>query len=255
MWESNLKGPELLMAVAIADHADTDGRCFPGLDTLAAKVKLKKRQVQEIIHRLEKRGIIKTVPGKGRGHHTVFEFQKVQDSAPIPKAKRCSPPQIKGAGLCTEKVQDSAPPYKEEPLIEPLIEPEGEKPAPTFAHPALKAIREITKSNPPQEVWAPLIRVLGTEFDFARLMTCFQKWRLKGYREKNYGWITDWYANGVPEDKNGTDKNHASATEKSGRRGINAKAMVEQLKQRGLAERAAKAGQPLLGNGNGSNSS
>jgi hypothetical protein len=121
MWESNLKGPELLMAVAIADHADTDGRCFPGLDTLAAKVKLKKRQVQEIIHRLEKRGIIKIVPGKGRGHLSVFEFQKVQDSASIPEAKRCSPPQIKGAGSCTQKVQDSASPYKEEPLIEPLM--------------------------------------------------------------------------------------------------------------------------------------
>jgi hypothetical protein len=57
----------------------------------------------------------------------------------------------------------------------------------------------------------------------------------------------------IEEQENGTDQKYASHTEKNHQRGNNAKAMVAQLREQGLAERAAKARQGLLGNGNGTN--
>jgi hypothetical protein len=49
IWEerTDLKGSELYCAIAIADHADADGRCFPGIGEIAKKMRLKERQVQD----------------------------------------------------------------------------------------------------------------------------------------------------------------------------------------------------------------
>lgn len=221
MWESDLKGAELLMAIAIADHADHEGECFPGLDSLASKLKLKKRQVQDLVDRLERKGIIKMTRGKGRGHKTLFQFQKVQDSAPIKPKEKVQESAIKGAVSCKEKVQFSASPsYKEEPLIEPIINREREPtptaadfgpprlgPPPKHKHPAIKAIFDITKSQPNRAIWDDLIDLLGDEPDVPRLVKCHKAWVTKGFKEKNLGWVTDWYVDGIPEKQNGTHQN------------------------------------------------
>ncbi len=145
MWESDLKGPELLLALAIADHADSDGRCFPGIEHLGLKTKLKKRQVQQLIHRLASKKVISIESGNGRGHKAIFQFQKVQDNAPFSEPekvqdstpfrdaekvqenapfeddKRCAIVHVKGAQSCTEKVQDPARRYINH-SFEPSIE-------------------------------------------------------------------------------------------------------------------------------------
>lgn len=125
IWEerTDLKGAELLLAVAIADHADNDGRCFPGIKSLCLKMRLKERQVQDLIKRLEKKNVFNVERGNGRGHLTEFKMKKVQDSAsitPTKKVQKTTPiEEEKGAGFCKKRVQDSATPiYKEEPLIE-----------------------------------------------------------------------------------------------------------------------------------------
>jgi hypothetical protein len=135
IWEerTDLKGSDLLCAIAIADHADAEGRCHPGIPFLCEKLRLKTRQVQDLIQRLEAKKVLKVVRGIGRGHRSEFQFIKVQYSAPIETAKRCEIPHplepekvqdsaIKGAEVCEEKVQDSA----NAPYIEPLIEPNTE---------------------------------------------------------------------------------------------------------------------------------
>ncbi len=112
------------------------------------------------------------------------------------------------------------PPYKEEPLGKEEEkrggEPRARAPAngqPTaadfgppqngpesrFYHPALAAIREITKHSPDRVIWGELIATLGSDFDRERLEKCFRAWRLRGFRTNNYGWITDWYVNGIRE--------------------------------------------------------
>ena len=108
---------------AIADHADNDGRCFPGIKSLCLKMRLKERQVQDLIKRLEKKNVFNVERGNGRGHLTEFKMKKVQDSAsitPTKKVQKTTPiEEEKGAGFCKKRVQDSATPiYKEEPLIE-----------------------------------------------------------------------------------------------------------------------------------------
>ncbi len=105
------------------------------------------------------------------------------------------------------------------PLLPPLL-PEGEPrarepangqptaadfgppqngPEPRFYHPALAAIREITKHSPDRVIWDDLIATLGSDFDRERLDQCYRAWRLRGFRTNNYGWVTDWYVNGIRE--------------------------------------------------------
>jgi hypothetical protein len=124
IWEerTDLKGSELYCAVAIADHADADGRCFPGTETIARKMRLKERQVQDLIKRLEDKNVFDVTRGNGRGNLTSFQFKRVQENAPINKTKRVQDSAKKGAGFCKKRVQDSALPiYKEESFKEHSI--------------------------------------------------------------------------------------------------------------------------------------
>ncbi len=53
VWETaNARGNRLLMLLALADHADDDGICWPGIERLAVKTRLTARQVQRILRSL-----------------------------------------------------------------------------------------------------------------------------------------------------------------------------------------------------------
>lgn len=123
IWEerNDLKGSELYCAIAIADHADADGYCFPGIKTIAMKMRLKDRQVQDLIKRLETKNVFDVIRGNGRGNLTCFKFKRVQDSTSFIETERVQDSAKKGAGFCKKRVQDSAfPIYKEEPFKEPI---------------------------------------------------------------------------------------------------------------------------------------
>lgn len=118
--ETDLQGSELLLALAIADHADADGKCFPGVEKLAKKIRLKPRQTQVLLKRLEEKGVVKIEHGQGRGHTSHYALQKVQSSAPITDEEKVHSGDIKGAFSRQEKVHSGAPPiYKDEPSLEP----------------------------------------------------------------------------------------------------------------------------------------
>jgi hypothetical protein len=56
IWEhSKQKGSSLLLLLAIADHADDDGYCWPGIENLAQKIRMSDRQTTRILEQLEKR--------------------------------------------------------------------------------------------------------------------------------------------------------------------------------------------------------
>ncbi len=66
VWEnSTVQGGELLVLLAMADHANDAGeRIFPSVDSLRQKARLSRRQVQRILRGLEESGQIRQL-----GHH------------------------------------------------------------------------------------------------------------------------------------------------------------------------------------------
>jgi hypothetical protein len=70
---------------------------------------------------------------------------------------------------------------------------------PRTSHPAIIAVFEVTGRRPDKDLYNKIIRTLGDEPDGQRLVECFEAWRGKDYKPTNYGWITDWYVNGIPE--------------------------------------------------------
>lgn len=57
VWEfSPYKGGSLLVQLALADHANDGGYCWPSVDALAKKCRLTSRQVRKILSTLEKKG-------------------------------------------------------------------------------------------------------------------------------------------------------------------------------------------------------
>lgn len=69
--------------------------------------------------------------------------------------------------------------------------------------PAIQAIFRITGRYPALSQYDVLIDILGLEPDIDKLKSCWTAWReekpgKKPYSPFNYGWITDWYINGIP---------------------------------------------------------
>lgn len=77
MWKFGLTRPELAVALAIADYADNDGRCFPGYLTLAKKIGMGERQLRRVIGRLKARGVLSASSGVGRGNKKIFQLNMV----------------------------------------------------------------------------------------------------------------------------------------------------------------------------------
>lgn len=76
-------------------------------------------------------------------------------------------------------------------------EPRNVPPA-KFHHPALKAIRELTKHNPPKAIWDDLIDILTDSPDLDLLKACHKAWLFKGNKETNLAWVNEWYVQGGP---------------------------------------------------------
>lgn len=59
VWKlADLDGSSLLLMLAIADMANDDGLCWPGIKHLANKVRLKERQTINLINELEEKGYL-----------------------------------------------------------------------------------------------------------------------------------------------------------------------------------------------------
>ncbi len=66
VWKNApVKGGDLLVLLALADHANERGMCWPSIPTLAEKSRLSERQVYEIIGRLERKKLIDIDRGAG----------------------------------------------------------------------------------------------------------------------------------------------------------------------------------------------
>ena len=57
VWKnSKAKSTKLLLMLALADHADDDGYCWPRIETLAHKIRMSSRSVRRFVQELEQQG-------------------------------------------------------------------------------------------------------------------------------------------------------------------------------------------------------
>ena len=123
IWEhSKHSGTDLLMLLALADHANDDGVCWPSLPRLAARCRVSKRQAINIIHRLEKAGDITIARGGGR-HHCSHYTVKGETECTVSHKGEIQ----RGNGEIQRQNGEIA--LSPEPPIEPPIEPKKAKTA------------------------------------------------------------------------------------------------------------------------------
>jgi DnaD/phage-associated family protein len=77
VWDSSShSGNALLVLLAIADHANDEGICWPSISTIAKKARISERQTKRIIQDLADSGEIEIVKrGDGRGHSTIYKLK------------------------------------------------------------------------------------------------------------------------------------------------------------------------------------
>jgi DnaD/phage-associated family protein len=77
VWEhSKHDGSKLLVLLALADHANDDGVCWPSIPRLAKRARISERQVKRIVQDLADSGDLEIVSrGDGRGHSTIYKLK------------------------------------------------------------------------------------------------------------------------------------------------------------------------------------
>lgn len=69
VWEhSKQRGASLLVILALANRADSNGICWPGQDELAARARISRRSVQRIVDRATAAGEIAVTERPGKSH-------------------------------------------------------------------------------------------------------------------------------------------------------------------------------------------
>lgn len=101
IFESKSLGPtERLVMLALADHADDDGRCYPSIPRLCQRTGLSERAVQTNTRKLTEQGYIRVVEGGGKGKSNLYflssnpaagaPFETPNPAAYAPRS-RCTP--------------------------------------------------------------------------------------------------------------------------------------------------------------------
>lgn len=66
IWDnSEAQGTELLCLLALADYANDEGECYPGIKRLAHRCRVGERAIQKVLRKLEEAGEVETITGKG----------------------------------------------------------------------------------------------------------------------------------------------------------------------------------------------
>ncbi len=145
-WEQDLKtGPKLVL-VALADHSDGNGVCWPGHDLVAEKCGLSRQTVVEHIAHLEARGLLRSerTRNEGKAGKTRYFLNleggpstrpgKAPSNVGNPDIERpenrqsmSGVPTLSNVGVSGVSMSGVHPPYKEEPkAIEPTpLPPKG----------------------------------------------------------------------------------------------------------------------------------
>src|SRR3990167_3610158 len=133
IWATSAhKGSALLLLLAIADHAHDDGGgAYPSIETLAAKIRMGKRNVIYLLKTLEKSGELAVNRDSGPNGANLYQISMVQSLHVQNPTQHGAIPCQHGAIPCNGLVQNPAslsaiaiaPKPSLEPLKEPLLEP------------------------------------------------------------------------------------------------------------------------------------
>lgn len=130
VWEhSAQKGARLLLLLAIADHADDDGFAWPGLDRLAAKTRMSRRQTITNLQALIADGELQLIDRGGAGARDTNRYRvivKGANIAPSKGAEIAPSPETKGAVSANKgavSANKGAVATAPEPSVEPSLKP------------------------------------------------------------------------------------------------------------------------------------
>jgi hypothetical protein len=95
VWELQLPREEKYVLLALADHADHDGNnVFPSIALVAWKTDYSERRIQELMRRLENKGLLVKVEERfGRGHTVKYRIDLASGTfrEPLRKGAKISP--------------------------------------------------------------------------------------------------------------------------------------------------------------------
>ena len=75
VWErEDISATEALILLALADHANDEGNCYPSVGRLAKRCKMSDRGVQKIVQRLVERGLLEVDQQAGKRGANVFQL-------------------------------------------------------------------------------------------------------------------------------------------------------------------------------------
>ncbi len=109
VWNSqtDFSPSELLVLLALADWANDDGFCWPAVPTLARKARMKDRNAQLILKKLEGEGFIEILPHQGPKGANMYHVV-VQNLHRCKRPEGVQNPESGGAKTAPEGVQNPA---------------------------------------------------------------------------------------------------------------------------------------------------
>ena len=124
-WELDLKANDKLVLLALADHANDDGECYPSLRKIEAKTGLSKQGLINAIKRLMDLGLIqKEHRNRNDGGQTSNLYTLTLDGAVNTVYSPCQQQTQSLSTQCTPPVNTVYPVnHQDKPSIEPSIEP------------------------------------------------------------------------------------------------------------------------------------
>ena len=95
---------------------------------------------------------------------------------------------------------------KEEKAERPAKKPQDER----AKHPAIVAVRDVKGRFPHKDVWDLVIEKVGSHPDVPKMRECWLAWRARDYSPESLGWLVDWYINGIPGVRHGSNRESSS---------------------------------------------
>lgn len=83
---------ELLVLLALADHADDAGLCWPSMASIASKARMSERNARRVVRKLQDAGILTVEPQRGRSQTNTYRIVKPDTMS---ARTQCPPGQMK----------------------------------------------------------------------------------------------------------------------------------------------------------------
>lgn len=68
-----------------------------------------------------------------------------------------------------------------------------------WKHPAILAVKDVCKEYVPPGLISEIIAVVGDNPDKELMKKCYLEWHSRGKAQGGWGWILEWYRDGIPE--------------------------------------------------------